>query len=196
MLFPRLALLLIAHRAAPLSAPSAAPREPAGRLPSLDRTKLARTGGDAAFYARPRLVTHADDAFLAELTALYARVLPADGAVVLDLMGSHVSHLPENEDGGRGGESARPPSRFARVDVHGLNADELALNPARSGAAFVHDLNAAPALPFAADAEYDAVLCCCGVQYLEQPEQVFAEARRGPDGALARALSFLPTARS
>ena len=27
------------------------------------------------------------------------------------------------------------PSRFARVDVHGLNADELALNPARSGAA-------------------------------------------------------------
>ena len=75
-------------------------------------------------------------------------------------------------------------------------ASVMPRNPARSGAAFVHDLNAAPALPFAADAEYDAVLCCCGVQYLEQPEQVFAEARRGPDAALARALSFLPTARS
>ena len=40
----------------------------------------------------------------------------------------------------------------------------------------LHDLNKDPSLPFADDGQYDAVLCCTGVQYLQEPEQVFAGA--------------------
>lgn len=41
----------------------------------------------------------------------------------------------------------------------------------------VWDLNADPHLPFD-DAAYDAVLCTVSVQYLQQPEAVFADVRR------------------
>ena len=105
------------------------------------------------------------DAWLAQLTALYRRRLP-EGGTVLDLMSSHVSHLP-----------AELP--LARVDGHGMNEEELRRNPAFTlGTTHVQDLNRAPSLPFAADGAYDAVLVCCGVQYLEEAEQVFAECSR------------------
>ena len=39
------------------------------------------------------------------------------------------------------------------------------------------DLNADPRLPFD-DATYDAVVCTVSVQYLQQPEAVFADVRR------------------
>lgn len=41
----------------------------------------------------------------------------------------------------------------------------------------VWDLNAEPRLPFDGST-YDAVLCCVSVQYLQQPEKVFADVRR------------------
>ena len=41
----------------------------------------------------------------------------------------------------------------------------------------VWDLNADPRLPFD-DATYDAVVCTVSVQYLQQPEAVFADVRR------------------
>ena len=148
-----------------LAASTAALRQPIGRLDSLNREKLVSSQPDTQFYSGPRLVNHADDAWLAKLTALYRRRLPP-GGTVLDLMSSHVSHLPEDVS-------------FARVDGHGMNADELSANPAfQSGSIWVHDLNNEPALPFAADAAYDAVLCCVGVQYLQEPERVFAECSR------------------
>ena len=47
---------------------------------------------------------------------------------------------------------------------------------AAGGRIFVHDLNKEPSLSFVEEpARYDAVLCALGVQYLEQPEMVFAE---------------------
>ena len=54
-------------------------------------------GDDAAFYAPPRLVTHIDDAAIAALRDHYGRVLKPNG-VVLDLMSSWVSHLPEEPE--------------------------------------------------------------------------------------------------
>ena len=117
---------------------------------------------DAQFYAPARLVTHIDDAAIAALTAHYGAVITT-GSVVLDLMSSWVSHLPEN-------------LALAEVIGHGMNAAELAANP-RLTQRFVSDLNRDPALPLE-DACCDAALCCVSVQYLQHPAEVFAEVRR------------------
>ena len=133
-------------------------------LPTLPPEAFAKqdSGDDLAFYAPPRLVTHIDDAAIAALTALYRSVLP-DGARVVDLMSSWVSHMPDDR-------------HYAEVVGQGMNADELAANP-RLDDWFVQDLNAEPALPLDS-AAYDAALCCVGVQYLQRPYDVFAQVRR------------------
>jgi SAM-dependent methyltransferase len=115
--------------------------------------------GDAAFYSWPRLVTHIDDDAIAAVGALYDE-LGLDGDL-LDLMGSWVSHF------------RAPP---ARLTVLGMNAEELAANPAAS-ATVVHDLNTDPRLPFA-DAAFDAAVCCVSVDYLVHPVSVFADVAR------------------
>lgn len=119
-------------------------------------------GDDLAFYAPARLVTHIDDAAIAALTRLYGEIIP-DGARIIDLMSSWVSHLPAN----------RP---YGEVVGHGMNADELAANP-QLDRWFVQNLNADPILPLDADS-FDAALCCVGIQYLQRPYDVFAEVRR------------------
>lgn len=119
-------------------------------------------GDDLAFYAPPRLVTHIDEGAVVALTGCYRELLP-EGARVLDLMSSWVSHLPDDRS-------------YAEVVGHGMNAEELAANP-RLDRWFVADLNADPMLPLA-DAAFDAALCCVGVQYLQRPFEVFAEMRR------------------
>lgn len=117
---------------------------------------------DLAFYGTPRLVTHIDEAATQALSRRY-RALLQDGARVLDLMSSWVSHLPDDQT-------------YGEVVGHGMNADELAANP-RLSRWFVQDLNRTPALPLD-DGAFDAALCCVGVQYLQQPLEVFREARR------------------
>ena len=59
---------------------------------------------------------------------------------------------------------------------HGLNAQELSRNR-QLDQFFVKDLNVEPKLENA-DGSFDAVLCTVSVQYLEQPEKVFAEIYR------------------
>jgi len=137
-------------------------------LSERDRRKLD-DGDDGAFYDDPRLVTHADDAFLARLTDLYAAVTDPGGRV-FDAMGSWVSHLPEWP--------------YERVVVHGLNAAELERND-RADEWFVHDLNRDRSLPLADDG-FDAVCCALSVQYLQYPAAVFREFARvlAPDGVL------------
>jgi SAM-dependent methyltransferase len=137
-------------------------------LDDADRAKLD-DGADGRFYDQPRFVTHADDAFLARLTDLYADVLDP-GDRVFDAMGSWVSHLPDRE--------------YDRVVVHGLNEAELADNDA-ADERFVQDFNCEQSLPLADDA-FDAVLCALSVQYLQYPGAVFAEFARvlAPDGAV------------
>jgi SAM-dependent methyltransferase len=125
----------------------------------------ADPSADAGFYAPARLVTHIDDAAIDAVGALYED-LGIDGDV-LDLMGSWVSHF------------RRPP---ARLTVLGMNAEELAANPA-ADATVVHDLNREPGLPFP-EAAFDAAVCCVSVDYLVRPIEVFGEVARvlRPDG--------------
>ncbi|HEX9950615.1 MAG TPA: methyltransferase domain-containing protein [Rubricoccaceae bacterium] len=117
---------------------------------------------DADFYTQPRFVTHIDAAAVAAVTDLYRETVGA-GADVLDLMTSHVSHLPEDV-------------AYGRVAGLGMNAAELAANPALTER-IVQNLNTDPRLPYA-DASFDAVLICVSVQYLTQPVEVFAEIAR------------------
>jgi len=114
---------------------------------------------DPVFYAPPRLVTHIDDGAIAAVGALYDELGIAGD--VLDLMGSWVSHFRS------------PP---ARLTVLGMNATELAANPA-AAATVLHDLNTAPRLPFADDS-FDAAVCCVSVDYLTQPIEVFTDVAR------------------
>ena len=119
-------------------------------------------GDDAEFYRPARLVTHIDDRAIAALSDFYGRELKP-GGVILDLMSSWVSHLPDG-------------LALGEVIGHGMNAEELAQNP-RLTRWFVQDLNSDPALPLA-DASLDGALCCVSVQYLQRPVDVFAEVRR------------------
>lgn len=130
---------------------------------------------DAGFYGVPRLVTHIDDATIEALRTYYAEVLP-QGASVLDLMSSWVSHLPESH-------------RFERVAGLGMNATELEHNPRLSERAVV-DLNADPRLPYP-DGQFDAVLNAVSIQYLKRPVEIFSEIARvlRPDGRSIVAMS-------
>ncbi|MBM7804678.1 SAM-dependent methyltransferase [Geodermatophilus bullaregiensis] len=133
---------------------------------------------DADFYGPPRLVTHIDDAATAAVGDLYAE-LGIDGSAraprrVLDLMSSWVSHF------------RTPP---AELVVLGMNADELAANPAATERV-VHDLNADPRLPLPDD-DVDAAVCCVSIDYLTRPIEVLAEVGRvlRPGGTLAVTFS-------
>jgi len=145
-------------------------RPPIGRISSLDRSKLDNTA-DTVFYQEPKLVTHTDEGFIQQLQDLYAQKLTGDNLKILDFMSSHVSHLPK-----------AVLNRLDRLDVHGMNAHELELNPARqatNGTSFLRDLNAqSNFIGLCNDETYDALLCCVGIQYLQQPEAVLADAAR------------------
>ncbi len=132
-------------------------------------------GSDADFYAVPRLVTHIDDATIAEITRWYGEIL-TPGAAVLDLMSSWISHLPD-----------QPP--LGRVVGHGMNAAELDAN-ARLDERLVQDLNTDPRLPFADDA-FDFAFIVVSIQYLVRPVEVLAELSRvlRPGGRLAICMS-------
>lgn len=125
---------------------------------------FARIDGDddAAFYGRPRLVSHVDRVASQEISRLYRRLLPAGGQV-LDLMASWQSHIAADHD-------------LDRVVGLGMNAEELAANPLFA-AYCVQDLNITPRLPYD-DAEFDAVICSLSVEYLVRPFEVFAEVAR------------------
>jgi SAM-dependent methyltransferase len=130
-------------------------------LNSNQRLKLDNSD-DTLFYAFPRFVTHVDDAFITQLTQLYREKLQPN-TKILDLMSSWVSHLPPEMD-------------FAHVEGHGLNAEELSKNQ-RFNHYFVQDLNKDLQLPFP-DKEFDAVLNCVSVQYLQYPDAIFYEIYR------------------
>jgi SAM-dependent methyltransferase len=135
--------------------------EPFPELPKSAFAKLD-TGDDLAFYTQPRLVTHIDEVATAALTDFYRARIP-EGARVLDLMSSWVSHLPED-------------GSYAEVVGHGMNAEELGANP-RLARWFVQDFNQNPVLALD-DQSFDAALVCAGVQYLQRPAEVFNEVRR------------------
>lgn len=117
---------------------------------------------DDQFYAQPRLVHHLDDAAREMIRKVHAGLLK-DGDHVLDLMSSWVTHLRENFK----------PGNLVGL---GMNAEELEKNP-RLDEHTVHDINAAPELPFPNE-RFDAVLCTASVEYLTQPLEAFKETAR------------------
>ncbi|HEY9637037.1 MAG TPA: class I SAM-dependent methyltransferase [Coleofasciculaceae cyanobacterium] len=126
-----------------------------------DWTKLDDSD-DTEFYSLPRLVTHVDEGFIDQLTQLYRDRLKPNTRI-FDMMSSWVSHLPGEME-------------FAHVEGHGMNEDELVRNP-RLDHYFVQNLNQNPKLPLA-DEDFDAVLNCVSVQYLQYPDAVFSEIHR------------------
>ena len=138
---------------------------------------FARIDGedDALFYEPPRLVYHIDDHAVAALNEFYRRVLPP-GGVILDLMSSWVSHLPQD-------------IAYAEVIGHGMNAEELAANP-RLARFFLQNLNRDPVLPLAGGS-VDAATICVSVQYLQRPVAVLRELARvlRPGGLVAISFS-------
>jgi SAM-dependent methyltransferase len=125
------------------------------------RTKFDDTD-DTQFYSMPRFVTHIDEGFIDRLTQLYRKRLKPNTSI-FDMMSSWVSHLPEEME-------------FAHVEGHGMNEEELARNP-RLDHYFIQNLNENPRLPLK-DEDFDAVLNCVSVQYLQYPEAVFSEIHR------------------
>lgn len=126
-----------------------------------DRTKLDDSD-DTLFYSLPRLVTHVDEGFIDQLTQLYHDRLKPHTRI-FDMMSSWVSHLPEAVE-------------FAHVEGHGMNGEELARNT-RLNHYFVQNLNQNPKLPLP-DQDFDAVLNCVSVQYLQYPDAIFSEIHR------------------
>lgn len=117
---------------------------------------------DPLFYLEPRKVVHLDAAACAAVSDfLRDAVLP--DSQVLDLLSSWRSHWPS--------ELAK-----RRLVGLGMNAAEMADNPDLDDFV-VHDVNAAPSLPFN-DAIFDAVVIVVSIQYLTQPVAVFREVCR------------------
>ena len=117
---------------------------------------------DDRFYSNPRLVHHLDETARDMVADLYRRFVK-DGMLVLDLMSSWVSHLPDG---------ISP----ARISGLGMNRTELEQNPRLSDVQ-VHDLNVDPRLPHENES-FDVAICTVSVEYLTQPLEVFADVNR------------------
>ena len=130
-------------------------------LTELQRRKWD-SSDDQLFYAEPRFVQHLDESFRERLTQLYRERIP-NRAVVLDLMSSWVSHLPEDV-------------LYERVIGHGLNERELVANK-RLDSYWLQNLNLNQDLPLKSGT-VDAILIVAGWQYLQYPESVAAELLR------------------
>ena len=125
---------------------------------------------DPLFYAQPRFVTHIDDRAIGCVTQLYRNSFEP-GSVLLDLMSSWVSHLPEDVV-------------YGPVTGLGMNREELDANR-RLSRRIVQDLNRDPVLPLD-DGAFDGAAVCVSVQYLERPVEVAHEVAGGrrPHGEL------------
>ena len=130
---------------------------------------------DEEFYRAPRFVAHIDDGAIAAVTQLYREYFPAGGKI-LDLMTSHLSHLP-------------PEVQYAEVVGLGMNRAELERNE-RLSHFKVQNLNSTPVLPFL-DGHFDAAGCCVSIDYLTQPVSILRELARvlRPSGTLVVTFS-------
>ncbi|KGG11906.1 MULTISPECIES: class I SAM-dependent methyltransferase [Prochlorococcus] len=117
---------------------------------------------DELFYTYPRFVNHLDDSFRKRLTQLYRDKINVDN-VVLDLMSSWTSHLPEE-------------IIYQRVVGHGLNLQELQRNN-RLDSFWTQNFNVNQILPLE-DNSIDTCLMVAAWQYLQYPEELSFELRR------------------
>jgi SAM-dependent methyltransferase len=118
---------------------------------------------DAIFYSTPRKVVHLDDGAIAALGRLYAELLP-QGGLLLDLMSSWRTHLPDGFEAGR-------------VIGLGMNAEEMADNP-QLFKFQVQDLNRKRRFPYGKNPNFEGAMCAVSIQYLTHPICVFREVHR------------------
>lgn len=117
---------------------------------------------DGDFYSQPRFVYHIDEGAVKALTQYYRKVF-FEGADVLDICSSWVSHYPTD-------------LKLGRVAGTGMVKAELEKNPQLTEFS-VKDLNVDPLLPYE-DNSFDFVTCVVSVDYLIRPLEVFSEVRR------------------
>ncbi len=117
---------------------------------------------DQQFYETPRKVVHIDEPAIAAVGDFIGTAFAPNG-VLLDLMSSWRSHLPEG---------------FVkqRLVGLGLNAEEMADNPDLDDYV-VHNLNVDPHVPFEDDFFHGAMVTV-SIQYMIKPLDVFAEVCR------------------
>jgi SAM-dependent methyltransferase len=108
-------------------------------------------------------VAHLDSVALATVESLVGRLITGPQPVILDLMASWDSHIPDSV-------------RASKVVGLGLNRNELTHNRVLTEF-IVHDLNRHPGLPFD-DASFDAVINTVSVDYMTKPFEIFAEVAR------------------
>ncbi len=130
-------------------------------LSDYQRTKIDNND-DSLFYSKPRFVNHLDDSFRNRLTNLYREKINNE-AVILDLMSSWNSHLPEDK-------------KYKKVIGHGLNLNELQANK-RLDSYWIQDFNHNQQLPLE-DSSVDVCLMVAAWQYLQYPEEIAFELRR------------------
>jgi hypothetical protein len=118
---------------------------------------------DRSFYTVDRFVSHLDDAALDTVKAFIGGLVVESDPVVLDLMASWDSHIPDHIH----------PARLVGL---GLNENELRRN-ADLTEYVVHDLNNEPILPFPSET-FDVVLNTVSVDYIVRPFEVFREVGR------------------
>tara|TARA_Y100001968_G_C19262145_1_gene669849 strand:- start:7 stop:657 length:651 start_codon:yes stop_codon:yes gene_type:complete len=117
---------------------------------------------DEFFYKQPRYVHHLSLSFRNRLTNLYSEYL-RNHYVILDLMSSWVSHLPQK-------------SKYKKVVGHGMNESELSSNK-RLDRYWIQNLNKNQTIPIE-DSSFDVGLIVAGWQYLQYPEKVSSELSR------------------
>ena len=131
------------------------------KLSVTDRSKID-FADDQIFYQQPRYVHHLSDSFRSRLRDLYLNYLHKH-YVILDLMSSWVSHLPEE-------------IKFKKVIGHGMNEAELSSNK-RLDRFWIQNLNQTQNMPIESSS-VDAGLIVAGWQYLQYPEKVALELSR------------------
>jgi len=131
------------------------------KLSVTDRSKID-FADDQIFYQQPRYVHHLSDSFRSRLRDLYLNYLHKH-YVILDLMSSWVSHLPEE-------------ITFKKVIGHGMNEAELSSNK-RLDRFWIQNLNQTQNMPIESSS-VDAGLIVAGWQYLQYPEKVALELSR------------------
>lgn len=129
---------------------------------SYDHLRRTDESPDEEFYHSPRFVTHIDGRAIEAVEQLYREYFPA-GRRILDLMGSWVSHLPEEVN-------------YSHVTGLGMNSQELENNP-RLDRYKIQNLNENPVLPFSND-EFDAAGICVSIDYLTRPVEVLRDLGR------------------
>lgn len=130
---------------------------------------------DLLFYSNARFVNHLDQGFRSKLSCLYRQKIDPS-SVILDLMSSWNSHLPEDVT-------------YGRVIGHGLNYSELEKN-IRLDSFWVQNLNTNQQLPLD-DCSIDVCLIVASWQYLQYPEAVSLEVNRvvKPNGKIIVSFS-------